>query len=82
MPCLPGLPIPIPTLPNGITIGTPQPPPLPKIPALCCKLPIPPLPAVPTLSISLGVAELNAAKAYIKQIVSYVNSLPLNCPKE
>ena len=97
MPCTPNIKPPIPKLPpilDGITFSLPIPktPQLPNI-DLCCKLPFK-VPVVPDLSSILDGVMLNGPAAiaiskaiagyntYVDQIQAYLDSLPLDCPRE
>lgn len=85
MACIPLPTVPAPSLPAGITLGPPPTPPVPGADAnLCCKLPpiptpppIPPIPAI--LMTGAVVAAFNKAVA---GILSYLDKLPLDCPRE
>lgn len=82
--CIQGPAITIPPLPGGFTLAPPALPVVPGIPELCCKLPpvpivLPPIPIPPIVFNSAIVAALNA---YITTALSYINSLPLECPLE
>jgi len=83
MACIPIPDVPLPTLPDGITIA----PTLPSQdfdPALCCKvlnLPVstPPI-GIPPVLLNPGVNAI--LKNAIKGVQSYIDQLPHDCPKE
>lgn len=82
--CIQGPAIAIPPLPTGFTISPPVLPTLPGIPELCCKLPPIPiqLPPIPIPSLILNSAVIAALNVYIQTALTYINSLPLECPLE
>lgn len=86
MPCLPLPSVEIPEPPIGLSFALPD---LPTEfdPNLCCKIPPvkspvdePPLPPIP--GALLNAAVLSAIDKAQAQIDSYLDKLPLECPKE
>lgn len=82
MACLNGPTLPVPTLPGGLSIAPPIPPFSFDL-ALCCKL----LQFAPTAPpISFGVALNPAIQTIITQniriVQDFIDSLPLDCPRE
>jgi len=84
MPCNPVPSIPIPTLPDGISLALPLPnPPSVSTPSPCCLLPeLPPI----TLPITLPPAIVNIAfvatlRVAIEAANAWLESLPLTCPR-
>lgn len=82
--CIQGPAVTIPPLPTGFTLTPPVVPSLPGVPELCCKLPPVPiqLPPIPIPSLILNSAVMVTMNAYITTALSYINSLPLECPLE
>jgi len=82
MPCT-SLPAPtLPTLPGGITLAVP----LPTFPGadltVCCKIVSFPSVGVP---LPLPPGTLNALaplNVILEQVLSYINDLPISCPRE
>lgn len=74
----------IPTLPAPLTLTAPVPSlTIPDV-SLCCKLPPLPIsiPPIPIPSAILNPAVIAALNAFVKQMTSYINALPLSCPLE
>jgi hypothetical protein len=85
MPCIPIPEVPLPTLPDGISLGISTPP----VQAeggvdICCinaafKVDLPPVPLGGTLQLAAAVAVLRAAK---KAIAEWRAKLTIPCPRE
>lgn len=77
---------PIPELPAPLSLKAPipKPPPIPGLPNFCCKLPPVkiPIPPIPIPALVLNPAVIALLNQHIKTVLSYINSLPLNCPLE
>ncbi len=83
MACVPIPDVPLPTLPDGITIA-PTFPTFSFDPTLCCKilqlpLTIPPI-AIPPFLLNTGVNTVIANA--VKAVQDYIDQLPHDCPKE
>lgn len=83
MPCL-KLPVPpIPTLPAGLSFGTP---PIPLIPVLtlpCCNIPVPPFPIVfPALTLNLPFppAVIATLMGYLQAVQAFLDQFEISCP--
>ena len=84
MPCLPLPAIELPTLPDGISLALPDLGPGDFAADLCCKIAavstpeiIPPIPPL-----VLDLAILALIDTALSKIDSYLDKLPLDCPKE
>jgi hypothetical protein len=79
------LPVPtLPTLPAPLTIALALPTlDLPDL-TYCCKMPPLPvsIPPIPIPSLVLNPAFIATLNAFIQQMNTYLNSIPLNCPLE
>lgn len=84
MACIPLPPIPFPVLPSGFSVSPPALPPVPVSGAVCCKqiafsAVSPPLPLPPLVVNPAFIAALTAA---MKVVQTYIDAIPLECPKE
>ncbi len=85
MSCVPIPDVPVPTLPEPLSIPIPEPPTVPELPELfCCKLPIPPIPPLP---VKLGPIIVNSGviailNVYVARMQAYIHSIPNKCPLE
>lgn len=84
MSCITATLPPFPTLPSGITLTPPVPPPIPGF-NLCCirALPPIPLPSIPAILIVSGVlaginATLVAVQAYVDQVAASLFDCPID----
>ena len=84
MPCIPAPVIPKPTLPSGITIPVPSLGSLPDIPAFCCTLSPVSTPKAPIAlnALVINPAILEAMAKAVDGVLAYLDSLPLECPRE
>jgi hypothetical protein len=84
VPCIPIPKLPIPTLPDGITLALPLPSIHVTIPGFCCLLPggipIDIAPVLPPLT--LTSALLLDLEAGLAAVEAWIASLPLDCPRQ
>lgn len=82
MPCTPGVTLPVPTLPGGISITPTIPDPDFDL-TLCCKLlQFSPGAALPPFGIPLNPALFAAITSTLQSIQDYLDAIPLKCPRE
>lgn len=84
MPCVPIPVLPFPVLPAGFSISPPSPYPRPYPPGICCQIfnissVGPPIPLPSLIVNSTFIAALTVA---MKTVQTYIDTIPLNCPKE